>query len=129
MNTNALAVSFLRAQGWLAEIVQQQRGPVRYDLFGIGDVLAFHPVCDEVRLLNACAGRDVKEHMHRYRGSYPLSAWINGGDRVFCLFVWRRVKPRGKRPYLLLTVSRAVIGGKWEDEGVYKCRMDGRPMA
>jgi len=128
MNTNVLTISFLRATGWVAETIQQQRGPVRYDPFG-GDILAIHPSSEDTRLINACrAGRDMKDHMRRYRGFYPLSVWLRGGDRVFALYAWRKVKPRKKKPYLVLTISRAMFGGTWQDEGVYACRMNGAPL-
>ena len=82
----------------MAQVVEAWRGPKRYDLFGIGDVLLLDLATGHKVLIQAYM--DTRAERLKHAGmdlSHPtVRAWCLGGD-TFVHEVWKRVKPRGKR--------------------------------
>ena len=103
MSPTARTLAFLKKNGWQAGVVERtihgriggKRIVFKRDLFGYGDILAWHPGIPGELLVQACMTGDASRRMTK--------ALANGaGDRVrpgrmFCVMGWGKYGDRGER--------------------------------
>lgn len=71
-NLRLLVQKYLEARGWTVGVVERQTGPVKRDLFGVADLLAFIPGTfdGEVMLVQVTS---IEHHADHYR---KATAWL-----------------------------------------------------
>jgi hypothetical protein len=96
MSPTARTLAALRADGWIAAIVEKWNAHARrrVDLFGIGDVLAIRPG-EPVLLIQTTTATNLVARRTKARAEPHLMAWLATGSR-FELWAWAKRGARGK---------------------------------
>jgi hypothetical protein len=75
---------YLRRLGFTAAVVERwlPRVQLRQDLFGVADVLAFHPRDRLFLLVQVTTAGHVAHRLAKAKGRPELAAWLRAGGRV-----------------------------------------------
>lgn len=92
MTTAYRSCLHLRAQGYIATVVEHRRGKYRYDLFGIGDTLAITPAGKKI-LVQAYIDNpsEMRKHSQLTIEHPMVKAWCSDGS-VFRHDLWKKRK-------------------------------------
>lgn len=93
--TTALTLARLRRCGYTATVCETWVPKVerRRDLFGVGDVIACHPVRREVLLVQCTVLAHVGDRLTRVRQRPELRSWLESGGLFQC-WGWYRLAER-----------------------------------
>lgn len=87
----SLTLNRLRELGYIACPVERRiaAANIRKDAFGVGDVLAAHPIRREVLLVQATSADHVAHRLTKARAHPELAAWSRAGG-LFQVWGWSR---------------------------------------
>ena len=104
MTTASRSADRWRKLGYMAQVVESYRGPMRYDLFGIGDTLAMDPKTGEKFLIQAYADTkaNIEKHSHMTMEHPAVKAWCAEGKSVFMHEAWKKIKGRWQHRVVLI---------------------------
>jgi hypothetical protein len=91
-------LALLRAQGWTCAVVERwnQYAGIRQDVFGFGDILAYHEREHSIALFQACAGASHANRLAKLMAEPRVQGWLQAGGRV-AVISWRKAGARGQR--------------------------------
>jgi len=86
MSPTSRTLEYLRRQGFLATVVETFNHHVnrKRDLFGIGDVLAVHPVDRVVLIVQTTTKGHVADRLARCVARPELATWLRSGAMFEC---------------------------------------------
>ena len=82
------SIRMLREDGWLADNVERSIGKVRFDAFGIGDILACLAEPPTILLIQATSAPALANRRTKVQSSPALLDWIHSGGQ-FELHAWK----------------------------------------
>lgn len=94
MSPTERTLKTLRADGFLAAVVERwiPRANVRKDLFGFGDILAFHPARQEIVIVQSCTATNRAARLAKAKARPELVQWLKAGG-LFEVYSWKLHKP------------------------------------
>lgn len=107
MNPTARSLIKLRAEGWIASVVEKWvpasprgfAGPiVRRDVFGFGDILAVHPIRRGALLVQSTSnsGGNFSSRVAKIQASAEAKVWLESGNTIH-VHGWAKRGKAGQR--------------------------------
>lgn len=111
MTTTARSGDWLKKRGWIVANVEKFNSfiKMRFDAFGIGDLLAAKPGTG-ISLIQCTTGSNASSHVLKALQNKNLSVWLRSGG-AFEIHSFEKQGPRGKRKLWTLRRQRAMLLG------------------
>lgn len=95
MSPTQRSLALLRSEGFIADVCERwvPGANVRRDLFGLGDILAFHPVRRVIMLVQTTTRSNLATRRKKADALKAMTGWTQSGGEIE-FHGWKKVKGR-----------------------------------